>query len=67
MPGRIKPGKTAEQRKKEQDIRENAQLARAEEMFERMIQQGKVTPANIRQIKERIAEKTGAYPLGGTN
>jgi hypothetical protein len=67
MPGRISPGKTAEQRKKEIDAADNAKLAKAEAMFEKMIQQGKVTPANIRKIKERIANKTGAYPLGGTN
>lgn len=67
MPGRIRPGKTAEQRKKEINAAENAAIAKAEAMFEKMIQQGKVTPANIRKIKERIANKTGAYPLGGTN
>ena len=67
MPGRISPGKTAEQRKKEIDAADNAKLAKAEAMFEKMIQQGKVTPANIRKIKERIANKTGAYPLGGTD
>jgi hypothetical protein len=29
--------------------------------------QGKVNPGNIRKIKEQIAKKTGAYPLGATN
>lgn len=67
MPGRISPGKTAGQRKQEINAAENVKIVRAEEMFQRMIQQGKVTPANIRQIKEQIAKKTGAYPLGGTN
>ena len=52
---------------KMEDARENAAIAKAEAMFEKMIQQGKVTPGNIRKIKERIANKTGAYPMGGTN
>lgn len=67
MPGRIRPGKTAEQRKQEIDAIDNAKIAKAEAMFEKLIQQGKVTPSNIRKIKEKIANKTGAYPMGGTN
>ena len=39
---------------------------KAEKMFQKMIQQGKVTPGNIRKVKEKIAKKTGAYPMGGT-
>jgi hypothetical protein len=56
MPGRISPGKTAQQRKKEINAAENAAIAKAEAMFEKMIQQGKV--------KNQIANKTGAYPMG---
>jgi len=44
--------------------RENAKIAKAEAMFEKMIQQGKVNPSNIRKIKDQIANKTGAYPMG---
>lgn len=50
-----------------QSKKEDAAIAKAEAMFQKMIQQGKVTPGNIRQIKEQIAKKTGAYPMGGTN
>ena len=45
--------------------KEDAAIAKAEAMYEKMIQQGKVTPGNIRKIKEKIAKKTGAYPMGG--
>jgi len=67
MPGRIRPGMTAAERvKKNNAIDErNAQLA--EDMFRQKMQQGKVTPQNIQKIKEQIARKTGAYPLGDTN
>jgi len=64
MPGRISSGKTAQQRKKEINAAENAAIAKAEAMFEKMIQQGKVNPSNIRKIKDQIANKTGAYPMG---
>jgi hypothetical protein len=47
--------------------KEDAAIARAEAMFQKMMEQGKVTPSNIRKIKEQIAKKTGAYPLGDTN
>ncbi len=46
---------------KQQDRKENAAIAKAEAMYEKLISQGKVTPTNRRQIKERIAKKTGVY------
>ena len=67
MPGRISKGITASDRKAKIKAEDERKMQLAEEMFEKMIQQGKVTPNNIRKIKERIANKTGAYPLGGTN
>ena len=47
--------------------KEDAAIAKAEAMFQKMMEQGKVTPGNIRKVKEQIAKKTGAYPLGATN
>ena len=42
-------------------------VVKAEKMYEKMIKQGLVNPGNIRKVKEQIAKKTGAYPMGGTN
>lgn len=47
--------------------KEDAAIAKAEAMFQKMMQQGKVTPGNIRKVKEQIAKKTGVYPMGDTN
>ena len=58
MPGRIRPPAKGPSDKKVQQ---------AEDMFRKMMQEGKVTPANIRKVKERIAKRTGVYPLGDTN
>ena len=60
MPGRIRPGVTAE-------AREYAKVQKAEAMFQKMMKDGKVTPSNIRKVKDQIAKKTGAYPMGDTN
>jgi len=60
MPGRISKGMTASERKAKIKAADERKMQLAEEMFEKMIQQGKVTPNNIREIKERIANKTGA-------
>jgi len=67
MPGRISKGMTASERKAKIKAEDERKMQLAEDMYEKMIQQGKVTPANIDKIKTRIANKTGAWPLGGTN
>ncbi len=67
MPGRITPGTTAAERRAKQRAKDDAAAKRAEDLFRQMMQQGKVTPQNIRKIKEQIAQRTGAYPLGDTN
>jgi len=67
MPGRISKGMTASERKAKIKAADERKMQLAEDMYEKMIQQGKVTPANIDKIKTRIANKTGAWPLGGTN
>jgi len=52
---------------KKESRREDKAIARAEAMYRKMMEQGLVSPANIRKIKEQIANKTGAYPMGDTN
>ena len=67
MPGRIKPGMTAAERMQKAQAADERKAKMAEDMFRQQMQQGKVTPQNIQKIKEQIAKKTGAYPLGDTN
>lgn len=67
MPGRIRPGMTVGERKQKQRAADDRAAQRAEDLFRQMMQQGKVTPQNIQKIKEQIAKRTGAYPLGDTN
>ena len=61
------PDEARARQAKKEDKRENAAIAKAEAMLAKMMREGKVNPGNIRKIKEEIARKTGAYPLGGTN
>jgi hypothetical protein len=44
-----------------QEKKLDAAIIKANNMYEKLIKQGKVTPANRRQIKEKIARKTGVY------
>lgn len=52
---------------KKEERREEKNMARAEALFRKAMQQGKVTPGNINKIKRDIAAKTGVYPLGDTD
>ncbi len=67
MPGRIRPGTTASERKAKIKAEDARKAQMAEDLFRQKMDQGKVTPSNIRKIKEQIARRTGAYPLGDTN
>lgn len=67
MPGRIRPGITASERKARIKAEDDRKSQLAEDLFRQKMEQGKVTPSNIRKIKEQIARRTGAYPLGDTN
>jgi len=58
---------TAKEIKQKNAAADNRKSQMAEDLFQKMMDQGKVTPGNIRKIKEQIAKKTGAYPLGDTN
>jgi hypothetical protein len=44
----------------------DAAFAAAEAQLEKLMNQGKVNSNNIFKIKERIAKRFGAYPMGGT-
>ena len=48
-------------------IKPDPRVVKAEAAYRRMMEKGKVTPANIRKVKEKIAKKFGAYPMGDTN
>ena len=67
MPGRISPGKTAQQRKKEINAAENAAIAKANAMLDKMIREGTIPQGGLQKAKEMIMKKTGAYPMGSTN
>jgi hypothetical protein len=58
---------TAKEIKQKNAAADDRKSQMAEDLFRKMMDQGKVTPGNIRKIKEQIAKKTGAYPLGDTN
>jgi hypothetical protein len=58
MPGRLRPPTKGPS---------DAKVQQAEDMFRKMMQGGKVTASNIKKVKERIAKKTGVYPIGDTN
>jgi ribosomal protein L29 len=38
----------------------------AEKRLQQLMDQGKVNPGNIAKVRERIANRFGAYPMGGT-
>jgi hypothetical protein len=38
----------------------------AEQELARMMSSGKVNPGNLSKIKDQLAKKYGAYPMGGT-
>jgi hypothetical protein len=67
MPGRISPGKTAQQRKKEINAAENAAIAKANAMLDKMIREGSIPQGGLQKAKEMIMKKTGAYPMGSAN
>jgi len=46
---------------KQQMKKEDAAVIKANKMYEKLISQGKVTPANRNKIKNEIARKTGVY------
>lgn len=59
------PDEARARQAKKEDRRETAAVARAQAMYEKLLKQGKITPANREKMKNKIANKTGAYPMGG--
>ena len=47
--------------------RENAKIAKANAMLEKMIREGTIPQGGLQRAKEMIMKKTGAYPMGSTN
>jgi hypothetical protein len=47
--------------------RENAKIAKANAMLEKMIREGTIPQGGLQKAKEMIMKKTGAYPMGSTN
>ena len=61
------PDEARARQAKKEDKRENAAIIKAEAMLAKMMREGKVNPGNLRKVKEEIARKTGAYPVGSAN
>lgn len=47
--------------------RENAKIAKANAMLDKMIREGTIPKGGLQKAKEMIMKKTGAYPMGGNN
>jgi len=65
--GRSERRVVAQTARKVRDKKEDAAIARAQAMYEKLLRQGKITPANRQKMKDKIANKTGAYPMGSAN
>jgi hypothetical protein len=61
------PDEARARQAKKEDRRENAAIAKAQAMYEKLLREGKSTPANRQKMKDKIANKTGAYPMGGSD
>jgi hypothetical protein len=61
--GRSKRRVVAQTARKVRDKKEEAAIARANAMLDKMMRDG--TIKDIKKAKDMIAKKTGAYPMGG--
>ena len=61
--GRSERRVVAQTARKVRDIKEDAAIAKANAMLDKMIREGTVT--DIQATKQKIMRKTGAYPMGG--
>ena len=50
-----------------EERRENAKIAKANAMLDKMIREGTIPKGGLQKAKEMIMKKTGAYPMGATN
>jgi hypothetical protein len=61
--GRSERRVVAQTARKVRDIKEDAAIAKANAMLDKMIKEGTIT--DIQAAKQKIMRKTGAYPMGG--
>jgi hypothetical protein len=61
--GRSKRRVVAQTARKVRDKKEDAAIAKANAMLDKMMRDG--TIKDIKKAKDMIAKKTGAYPMGG--
>jgi hypothetical protein len=61
--GRSERRVVAQTARKVRDKKEDAAIAKANAMLDKMIREGTVT--DIQATKQKIMRKTGAYPMGG--
>ena len=50
-----------------EERRENAKIAKANAMLDKMIREGTIPQGGLQKAKEMIMKKTGAYPMGSAN
>jgi hypothetical protein len=60
--GRSERRVVAQTARKVRDIKEDAAIAKANAMLDKMIKEGTIT--DIQAAKQKIMRKTGAYPMG---
>jgi hypothetical protein len=63
--GRSKRRVVAQTARKVRDKKEDAAIARANAMLDKMMKKGTIT--NIQKAKQEIMNKTGVYPMGSGN
>jgi hypothetical protein len=51
--------------KQRKDRKEEAAIARANAMLDEMMRDGTIPLGGLQKAKDKIANKTGAYPMGG--
>ena len=61
--GRSERRVVAQTARKVRDKKEDAAIAKANAMLDKMMREG--TIKDIKKAKDKIANKTGAYPMGG--
>ena len=61
------PDEARARQAKKENRRENAAIARANAMLDKMIREGTIPQGGLQKVKEMIMKKTGAYPMGSAN
>ena len=63
--GRSERRVVAQTARKVRDKKEDAAIARANAMLDEMMREGTIPLGGLKKAKDKIANKTGAYPMGG--